>query len=277
MEYGHRIGDPGLAKIVILLYKASRADSTRKTYAVGQRHWARFHKTHPAIAFFPFTSQTLNPAALALCFFVAYLAMLPTIRRYTTVRSYLCHVKALWRDAGCDDSLLHTPLLRAVMRGVRRALPAPPDTREAFILPQYKSPSYYMHPPTGRWLLIKASVTFGFHAMLRFGAFSQFTPAALKVVLKGGQEISFISIPPGSREFVCANLLGIVFTFYPKYCSFKGLGSAFFAHVCDVAVPLKHHCPACVFTALWSHGHLQVPHRPVFDTSVFPRRRYQLI
>ena len=37
-DYGRLIGNPRLARIVIFLYKAARADSTRKTFAVGQRH-----------------------------------------------------------------------------------------------------------------------------------------------------------------------------------------------------------------------------------------------
>ena len=52
-DFGHRIGNPRLANIVIFLYKAARADSTRKTYAVGQRHWLRFHNLHPKIPFSP--------------------------------------------------------------------------------------------------------------------------------------------------------------------------------------------------------------------------------
>ena len=134
-DYGYKIADPELAEIVVFLYKASRADSTHKTYATGQRYWAKFQKSHPSIAFFPFPEQHVSPTELALCFFAGYLAALPSIKRHTTVRSYVCHVKALWRDAGCDNTHLHSPLLRVIMRGIRRALPAPPDAREAFILP----------------------------------------------------------------------------------------------------------------------------------------------
>ena len=146
-RYGHYIDNVPLAEVVIFLYKAARAASTRKTYAVGQRHWARFQQSHPNVPFFPFAHHAPDAVALALCFFAAYLASRPTIRRYTTVRSYVCHVKALWRDAGCAENSLHSPLLTMLLRGVRRALPAPPDSREAFILPACRVPSYYRHPP----------------------------------------------------------------------------------------------------------------------------------
>ena len=149
-DFGHHIGNRALAEVVIFLYKAARAVSTRKTYAVGQRHWIRFQNLHPKIPFFPFAKHSPDVLILALCFFIAYLASRPTIRRYTTVRGYVCHVKALWRDAGCPEKRLHSPLLRAVMRGVRRALPAPPDKRAAFIPPNLKLPAYFFHPPSNR-------------------------------------------------------------------------------------------------------------------------------
>ena len=174
--------------MAIFLYKASRADSTRKSYSVGQRHWVKFHSLHPEIAFFPFTTHTPNPVSLSLCFFAAYLASRPKIKRYTTVRSYICHVKALWRDAGCEKTLLNSSLLAAVMRGVRRALPAPPDLRAAFILPLYKSPTYYISPPSLEWLLLKTAVTLGFHAMLRFGAFCKLTPSSLTLGFNDGDK-----------------------------------------------------------------------------------------
>ena len=124
-KFGRRINNPRLAEVVVFLYKAAHTDSTRKTYAVGQRHWSRFQLLHPEIAFFPFEHINPNPTSLSLCFFAAYLASRPSIKRYTTVRSYICHVKALWRDAGCPEKRLHSLLLRRVMRGIRRALPTP--------------------------------------------------------------------------------------------------------------------------------------------------------
>ena len=72
-DYGRQIGNHSLARIVIFLYKAARADSTRKTYAVGQRHWVRFHNLQPKIPFFPFAPSTPDTVTLALCFLQAIL------------------------------------------------------------------------------------------------------------------------------------------------------------------------------------------------------------
>ena len=268
-NFGRHINNRQLAEIVVFLYKAAHTESTRKSYAVGQRHWARFQNLHPEIAFFPFDNITPNPTSLSLCFFAAFLASRPTIKRYTTVRSYVCHVKSLWRDAGCPEKRLHSPLLRRVMRGIRRALPAPPDAREAFIPLTLSMPDYYLRPPTSRWLLFKAAVVLGFHAMLRFGAFSQLTPKALTLILKCGRERPFTSINQAAPSLDPKRLLGILFTFTPKYTLRNGLGTAFFCHICDVSPPLASHCPVCVLSCLMTGGLMRAPSRSLFDPLIF--------
>ena len=207
--------------------------------------------------------------ALSLCFFAAYLASRPTIKRHTTVRSYICHVKALWRDAGCPKTLLESPLLTAVLRGVRRSLPAPPDARSAFILPLYRPPSFYTHLPSDHWLIFKAAVALGFHTMLRFGAFCQMTACCFTAILSNGEEWPLSCVPLSlieSRQ----HLLGFLFTFSPKYTSSDGrVTSAYFCHICDVVPRLAVHCPACTLLSLLRRGLLRIPTRPVFDPKFF--------
>ena len=149
-EYGLTINNNLLTEIVILLYRAAHTMSTRKTYAIGQLHWIQFQLAKPLVEFFPFPAISLNASTLSLCFFAGYLASRPSIKRYTTVRSYISHVKALWREAGCLKYQVYTPLLRRIMRGVRRLLPAPIDAREAFIPPPSQClDNTSIHHPTG--------------------------------------------------------------------------------------------------------------------------------
>ena len=237
---------------------------------MGQRHWVRFQQLHPSIPFFPFTTISPNPVSLALCFFIAYLASRPSITKYTTVRSYLCHVKALWRDAGCANTLMNSPLISALMRGVRRALPAPPDTRSAFILPLYRPPSFYINPPSNHWLVFKAAVVLGFHAMLRFGAFCQLTPNLLTAILRNGGELPLSQLPTQLVDCMGHFIVGFMFTFSPKYTSSnERVTTAYFCHICDVAPNLALHCPACVLLKMSRRGLLQFPSRPVFDPKFF--------
>ena len=268
-KFGRRINNTRLAEVVVFLYKAAHTDSTRKTYAVGQRHWSRFQLLYPEIAFFPFEHINPSPTSLSLCFFAAYLASRPSIKRYTTVRSYICHVKALWRDAGCPEKRLHSPLLRRVMRGIRRALPAPPDAREAFIPLTLSMPDYYRRPPSSRWLLFKAAVALGFHAMLRFGAFSQLTPKSLTLVFKCGRELPLTSINQAAPNLDPKRLLGILFTFIPKYTLRNGLGTAFFCHICDISPGLAPHCPVCILASLITGGLMRSPSHAILDPLVF--------
>ena len=271
-NFGRHINNRPLAEIVVFLYKAAHTDSTRKTYAVGQRHWSRFQLLHPEIAFFPFEHISPNPTSLSLCFFAAYLASRPSIKRYTTVRSYICHVKALWRDAGCPEKRLHSPLLRRVMRGIRRALPAPPDAREAFIPLTLSMPNYYLRPPSSRWLLFKAAVVLGFHAMLRFGAFNQLTPKSLTLVFKSGRELPLTSINLAASNLDPKRLLGVLFTFTPKYTLRNGLGTAFFCHISNVAPTLAPHCPVCILSCLITGGHMRSPSHTILDPLIFSPR-----
>ena len=112
------------------------------------------------------------------------------------------------------------------MRGIRRALPTPPDKRAAFVLPNINLPGFYFKPPSSRWLLFKAAVTLGFHAMLRYGAFCQFSPK-LTLVFETGRELAFCSCRTEEQDLGPKAVLGVLFTFVPKYTLSNGLKTAF--------------------------------------------------
>ena len=136
-------------------------------------------------------------------------------------------MKALWRDAGCPEKRLHSAILRSVMRGIRRALLAPQDKCAAFVLPNLTLSGYYFNPPSSRWLLFKAATALGFHAMLRYGAFCQFSSNALTLVLKSGRELAYSSCRGNNRDLGPNVVLGVLFTFVPKFTLSNGLGTTF--------------------------------------------------
>ena len=105
------------------------------------------------------------------------------------------------------------------MRGVRRALPAPPDSRSAFLLPLYRTPTFYLQPRSDHWLIFNAAVTLGFHAMLRFGAFCQFSPNLLTAILHLGGELPLSQHPSDLIDLMAHFIAGFMFTFSPKYTS----------------------------------------------------------
>ena len=134
LNYGEQIGNRLLAKAVIFFYRNAWKASTTRTYKTGQRWWAKFTAAYPAIKTHPFTRLSVQEHELALAFFAAHLALQPTIERGTTVAAYLTHVRAEWRQAGCPEKRLKSPFVALVTRGIRRALPATPDSRHAFLL-----------------------------------------------------------------------------------------------------------------------------------------------
>ena len=155
------------------------------------------------------------------------------------------------------------------MRGVRRALPSPPDPREAFILPSYKPPNYYHKPRSEKALIFKAATVLGFHAMLRFGAFCQFNAKALCLVLTNGREVQIANTQIQRLPDLRRSLLGVIYRFEPKYTSAHSWGSAYFCHICVVAPSFKSHCPVCIIIKLWRRGHFRDPFRPVFNPRFF--------
>ena len=124
-------------------------------------------------------------------------------------------------------------------------------------------------PPSIEWLLLKAAVALGFHAMLRFGAFCQLTPSSLTVVLNDGDEWPLLQIPASLFLALSDRLLGFRFTFTPKYTSSEGrVTSAFFCHICDVAPNLQAHCPVCAILRLREANLFRYPTRPIFDPKI---------
>ena len=63
--------------------------------------------------------------------------------------------------------------------------------------------------------------------MLRYGAFCQFSSNALTLVLKSGRELAYTSFRGNNRDLGPNVVLGVLFTFVPKYTLSNGLGTAF--------------------------------------------------
>ena len=157
------------------------------------------------------------------------------------------------------------------MRGVRRDLPASPDTRSAFLLPLYLPPPFYLYPPLDHWLILKAAVALRFHAMLRFRAFCQLTLNRLTAILRNGRELPLSQVPIQLVGSMGHFLIGFMFTFSPKYTSpNERVTTAYFCHISDVPHNLAPHCPSCFLQMMTRRGLLRFLSRPVFDYNIFP-------
>ena len=97
----------------------------------------------------------------------------------------------------------------------------------------------------------------GFHAMLRYGAFCQFSPNALTLVSVTGRELAFSVLYPTVQCLGPEKLLGVLFSFVSKFTLAYGLDIAYFCDICDVARWLAAHCPICLVSRLLAKGLLR--------------------
>ena len=160
-DYGRSVGNTKLAEIVVFLYKSTRASSTHKSIST----------IPPEYTLFPLESSSAKPITRALGF-APHTGIPPRIRRHTTARSYICHVRHGGGTPAARKSF-DTPPFPHARHQTRPPLPTRPAG--AFILPSRKHPGYYLFPPSDRLLTVKITSGLGSLAMLRVSAFNNST------------------------------------------------------------------------------------------------------
>ena len=141
--------------------------------------------------FVPNSTEKISLKGLLLCFFIAHLFRQPQNLRYTTIRNYVGHVRAVWTQQGCDLPLFDKRVITRVLRGVRALRPTEFDGRVAFLLPHLKLPTIFTHPHSLDHLLFKAAVIFGFLGMFRFSSFDKVIAPRIVLVDVSGREFTF--------------------------------------------------------------------------------------
>ena len=164
IRYGEKLNKPLLKDAVLFFYCNSWKGSTTRTYGTGQRKWAAFVLKNHRIPLLPCPTAPLAEHDLALAYFAAHLALTPSITRGTTVASYLTHVRTMWRHAGCPKRVLDSEFVARVMRGILRALPASPDSRQAFLLLDCRPPLIFSNPSSPDGFKLKLATLLGFSA-----------------------------------------------------------------------------------------------------------------
>ena len=190
------------------------------------------------------TEQFTPPSgpAISLVFFAAYLFELESIKTFGTIRNYISHVTQFYVKKGYPKKKLHSPLLKAVMQGVKRCMPPKADTRAAFLLVHYHIPRQLLRSRSGTTKKATAALSLGFFAMLRFHSYGKFCRENLTMVFKGGRELSpkEFSNKMVLRLLVSNCIVGFYFTFNDK---FHPGARAYFCKVGDINRRLKLICP----------------------------------
>ena len=232
------------------LYRDALAPSSRTTYRTGVRHLHKFRQKYPMAPLPPAEFNPPSKISISLVFFAAHLFELDTIKSHGTIRNYMSHVTQFYIKKGIPKKKLVSPLLSAVMRGIKRCMPPKQDSRIAFLLIHYHIPRRLTNSRTVATKTALAAMSLGFFAMLRFHSYEKFFKGNLTLVLKGGREIS---PSQHSSKTVLALLVsngvaGFYFTFNDK---FHPRARAYFCQVGDLHRRLKRICPLKHLTTLY--------------------------
>ena len=103
-----------------------------------------------------------------------------------------------------------------VSRGIRRALPSDPDTRQAFLLLDCRPPRTFGDPRSPADFKLKLAALLGFFGMLRFSAIAQLTPQKIMLVSPCGQEVPLSRVHAMAARSLQSTFIGFYFRFRGK-------------------------------------------------------------
>ena len=273
IRYGNMLNQPLLKDAVLYFYGNSWKGSTTRSYGTGQRKWAAFALKHPRIPYLPCPSVPLAEHDLALAYFAAHLALTPSIARGTTVASYLTHVRTLWRHAGCPERFLDSEFVARVMRGIHRALPASPDSRQAFLLLDCRPPPDFSNPHSPDGFKLKFATLLGFFGMLRFDILMNITPSQLVLVAPCGREVLLARVPFMSARSIPRLFIGFYFRFRGKSTPVGDPPQmAYCPKISDFDSNFSQFCPITLVTEMHTRGFFLRPHQKILRGSLTPKK-----
>ena len=103
-----------------------------------------------------------------------------------------------------------------VMKGIRRALPAAPDSRHAFLLLESRPPSQFTNPFSPAEFKLKLATLLGFFGMLRFDIILNFRPSQIVLVKPSGREVLLSRVPFITARSIPKDYIGFYFRFRGK-------------------------------------------------------------
>ena len=273
IRYGEKFEKPLLKDAVLFFYCNSWKGSTTRNYGTGQRKWAAFTLEHRKIPYLPCPTSPLAEHNLALAYFAAHLALTPTITRGTTVASYLTHVRTLWRHAGCPDHLLESEFVARVMKGIHRALPAAPDSRQAFLLLDCRPPPEFADPPSLTGFKLKFATLLGFFGMLRFDIILNIKPSQIVLVAPCGREVLLTRVPFITAWSIPRKFIGFFFRFRGKSTPIGNPPQmAYCPKICDFDARFTQFCPITLLSQMHERGLFLHANRKILHGELTPKK-----
>ena len=271
-RYASLIRHQLLGEAVLFFYNNSWKGSTTRTYGTGQRKWAAFTLKFKSIPYLPCPITSLPEHDLALAYFAAHLALTPTITRGSTVASYLTHVRTLWRNAGCPEHLLNSEFVGRVMKGINRALPAVPDSRQAFLLLDCRPPLEFSDPLTPTQFKLKFATLLGFFGMLRIDIILNLKPSQIVLVAPCGREVLLSRVPFMNAWSIPRDFIGFFFRFRGKSTPIGDPPQmAYCPKISDFDVLFTQFCPISLISKMHERGYFLRPHKKFLRDTLTPK------
>ena len=273
IRYGTDLNKPLLTDAVLFFYYNSWKGSTTRNYRTGQRKWAAFSLEHRKIPYLPCPISPLAEHNLALAFFAAHLALTPTITRGSTVAAYLTHVRTLWRHAGCPEHLLDSEFVTRVVKGIKRALPAAPDSRHAFLLLDSIPPPEFTEPQSPTAFKLKFATLLGFFGMLRFEIMLNIKPSQIVLVAPCGREVLLSRVPFINAWSIPGKFIGFFFRFRGKSTPIGDPPQiAYCPRICDLDTRFTQFCPITLISEMHQRGFYLHSDRKILHGMLTPKK-----
>ena len=158
------------------------------------------------------------------------------------------------------------------MKGIKRALPAAPDSRHAFLLLDSRPPPNFSSPVTPPEFKLKFATLLGFFGMLRFDVILNITPSRIALVAPSGREVLLSRVPFITAGSIPDNYIGFYFRFRGKSTPIGDPPQvAYFPKIGDFDDQFKQFCPIELLGEMHARGFFLRPHRKFLRDSLTPK------
>ena len=158
------------------------------------------------------------------------------------------------------------------MKGIKRALPAAPDSRHAFLLLDSRPPPNFSSPVTPPEFKLKFATLLGFFGMLRFDVILNITPSRIVLVAPSGREVLLSRVPFITASSIPDKYIGFYFRFRGKSTPIGDPPQvAYFPKIGDFDDQFTQFCPIELLGEMHARGFFLRPHRKFVRDSLTPK------
>ena len=158
------------------------------------------------------------------------------------------------------------------MQGIRRALPAAPDSRHAFLLLDCRPPPKFTDPSSPADFKLKWATLLGFFGMLRFDIILNLTPSQIVLVAPDGREVLLSWVPFITARSIPDKYIGFYFRFRGKSTPIGDPPQmAYCPKIHDFDSQFTQFCPVRLLATVHDKGYFLRPHRKLMAGTLTPK------